>query len=219
MNARSPGKGAPRGSSLRCGLGKRSSKGCLGPRCSGLEPQSQRPGAEGSGRTGPGTGPAFPPPRARARPVGSRETRDAAEASGAPPRGRGPARGAARGPRTRARAGLSAQSLPPAGRDGRCRGGARLPGRRGAGSRPGAGEALPAARTLARETKADFPQRNARHLQEGNREVGAGRKAACELGEIRSPLSGLSFIPAAMTSHALFLSRGLSGPRPASLRS
>lgn len=63
MNARSPGKGAPRGSSLRCGLGKRSSKGCLGPRCSGLEPQSQRPGAEGSGRTGPGTGPAFPPPR------------------------------------------------------------------------------------------------------------------------------------------------------------
>ena len=109
--------------------------------------------------------------------------------------------------------GLSTQSLPPAGRKG-------YQSRRGGRSSAGTGESLPAEETLARETKADFPHSKIRGiLQEQNREIRAGRKVTCKLGKIRSPVSGLSFIPAAMTSLRLFLSRGLSGQRPSSLRS
>ena len=47
-------------------------RAALGPRCSGLEPQSQLPGAEGSKRAGPGSGPTFPPRLVRARPASGR---------------------------------------------------------------------------------------------------------------------------------------------------
>ena len=70
----------------------------LGPRCSGLEPQSQLPGAEGSNRAGPGSGPTFPPRLVRARPASGRGKQETQQLPpGASPRGRGQERAEQRG--------------------------------------------------------------------------------------------------------------------------
>lgn len=172
------GSARPAEASLRCGLDQALVQGCPRPgRYSGLEPQCQRPGAEGSGRTGPGTGPAFLPrrfvPGVRARPAGSRGTRDAAVPR-ALLRGGEDRRAGQRGPRTRATEGLSAQSLPPAGRKGAaagargCRAGEGVPGR-----------PFPQ-RAHWQGQPQDFPQRNTRHLQE--RKSGQGGKPRVNRG-------------------------------------
>lgn len=207
MNARSRGR-APREASLRCGLDKRLArpKGCLGPRCSGLEPQCQRPGAEGSGRTGRGLGQPsrrrrVRAGRVRARPPGRRGTRDAAVASGAPPRGEDRRAGQRRAPH----AGEGWSSAPRAASQP---GEGPLPrGREAAGQERVPGEALPAALATGKGSKADFPQRSVCPAPSGRKSGAGEKKQRVNQREIRSPLSGLSFIPAPMTSHGLFLNR------------
>lgn len=131
VNARSPGKGAPRGSQPALRSRQALVQGL--PRPAVLWAGAAGSAAWGGGQRPPWAGGWASLPAA-ARPCQARRVAGNAgrcRGLGRSSAGRGQARGAARGPRTRARAGLSAQSLPPAGRKGRRRGGARLPGRRG----------------------------------------------------------------------------------------